>query len=100
MTRPAARRRARTRSNALLVAVAGLGVTLILVAAALLGPDAGKRAAVEVTGQPRLKVDRQAIDLGEVPLGQVVEVAFVLTNVGDQPLQITQAPYVEVVEGC
>ena len=100
MTRAATRRRARARSNASLAAVAGLGVILILIAAALLGRDIGKRAAVEVTGQPRLKVDRQAIDLGEVPLGQVVEVAFVLTNVGDQPLQITQAPYVEVVEGC
>ena len=101
MTRAATRRRTRARSNSLLLTAVGLGAILILIAAAsLLGRDDGKRAVVEVTGQPSLEVDRQAIDLGDVPLGQVVEVAFVLTNVGDQPLQLTQAPYVEVVEGC
>ena len=101
MTKLATRRRSRSRSNAFLLTAVGLGAILIVIAAAsLLARDAGKRAAVEVTGQPRLKVDRQAIDLGDIPLGQVVEVAFVLTNVGDQPLQLTEAPYVEVVEGC
>jgi len=101
MTKLATRRRARARSNALLFAAAGLGAILILIAAAsLLGREGGEQAAVEVAGQPRLKVDRQAIDLGDVPLGQVVEVAFVLTNVGDQPLRLTESPYVEVVEGC
>jgi hypothetical protein len=101
MTRPATRRRSRARSNSLLLTAAGLGAILLLIAAAsLLGRDGGKRAAVEVTGQSRLKVDREAIDFGDVRLGQTVEAEFVLTNVGDQPLQLTQAPYVEVVEGC
>lgn len=100
MTRAVARRRSRARSHSLLL-VAGLGAILILIAAAsLLSREGGKRAAIEVTGEPRLRVDRPAIDLGDVPLGQVVEVAFVLTNVGDQPLRLTEAPYVEVVEGC
>lgn len=101
MTRPTARRRSHARSNSLLLMAVGLGAILILIAAAsLLGRDAETRAAVEVTGQPRLKVDHGAIDFGDVRLGQVVEAAFVLTNVGDQPLQLTKAPYVEVVEGC
>ena len=33
-------------------------------------------------------------------LGKTVQVDFKLTNVGDQPLTFTEAPYVEVVEGC
>jgi hypothetical protein len=101
MTKSAARRRSQSRSNLLLFAAAGLGAILIVIAAAsLLGRDNGERAAIEVTGQPRLKVDREAIDFGDVRLGQTVEAAFVLTNVGDQPLHLAQAPYVEVVEGC
>ena len=54
----------------------------------------------ETTGAPKLKADRQEIDLGEAHLGQTVAVAFELTNVGDRPLQFTDHPYVEVVEGC
>lgn len=101
MTKLAARRRTRARSQALLLLAAGLGAMLIVMAAAsLLGRKDGGRAAIEVTGQPRLKVDREAIDFGDVRLGQTVEAAFLLTNVGDQTLQLTLAPYVEVVEGC
>jgi Lon protease-like protein len=77
------------------------GFLLVFVAALLLlGDGGGGRAAIEVSGQPRLRVDRELIDLGDVRLGQAVEVAFVLTNVGDQPLRVTDAPYAEVVEGC
>jgi len=79
----------------------GLGVLLVITAivSLLRGPGTG-RAAIEVTGQPRLRVDRQLVDLGAVRLGQTVEASFTLTNVGDQPLRLTQAPYIEVVEGC
>ena len=51
-------------------------------------------------GTPRLKVDKQTVDLGEVALGRTVSVAFELTNSGDGPLHFQEAPYVEVVEGC
>jgi hypothetical protein len=54
----------------------------------------------EVTGAPKLKVDKSDVDLGDVQLGQTVEVAFELTNAGDRQLRFTDVPYVEVVEGC
>ena len=54
----------------------------------------------EVTGAPKLKVDKSDVDLGTVQLGQTVEVAFELTNIGDRQLRFTDVPYVEVVEGC
>jgi hypothetical protein len=79
-------------------AVVAGGLLLIFAALSLLG--GGKKAPIEVTGQPRLKVDRESVDLGDVQLGQTVRTAFVLTNVGDQALRLTEAPYIEVLEGC
>ncbi len=52
------------------------------------------------SGTPSLKADREKVDLGDVSLGQTVAVAFELTNTGDAPLRFSEAPYVEVVEGC
>jgi cell division septal protein FtsQ len=77
------------------------GVVLIAFAAILLtrGP-ARPAAAIEVSGQPSLKVDQQSIDFGDVKLGQTVQATFELANVGDQPLRFSAAPYIEVVEGC
>ena len=78
--------------------VAG-GLLLIFGALSLIG-GGSKRAAIEVTGQPRIKVDREAVDLGDIALGTPVKTVFALTNVGDQPLRFTPPSYVEVVEGC
>jgi hypothetical protein len=58
------------------------------------------KAAIEVSGSPSLKVDHQRVDLGDVKLGQTVDVKFQLMNVGDQTLRFTKTPFVEVVEGC
>ena len=79
-----------------------LAVALLLVAAAAyaLSGSGGNPAAVEVSGAPRLRVDRELVDLGDIPLGRTVQVDFRLTNVGDQPLRFTETPYIEVVEGC
>jgi hypothetical protein len=80
--------------------VGGLAL-LGLVAFVLFGNNAAAPAApIEVKGAPHLKVDRQKVNLGDVKLGQTVEVAFKLTNVGDQPLRFTDAPFVEVAAGC
>ena len=95
------RRRVRRRSVPFpILAVAG-GLALVGIAAfALFAPRSGRGGETEVTGQPRLKVDREMIDLGDVRLGQTVDASFLLTNVGDQPLQLAEEPYIEVVEGC
>ncbi len=83
-------------------------ITLLIVAAGLLvlavyfltAGRAAPAAAIEVSGSPRLRVDRELVELGVVQLGKTVKVDFTLTNVGDQPLTFTETPYVEVVEGC
>lgn len=67
---------------------------------ALFSQSPGPQAAIEVIGQPSLKVNQKTLDLGTVKLGNTVRATFELTNVGDQPLRFTEAPYIEVVEGC
>jgi hypothetical protein len=61
---------------------------------------AASSAQIEVSGAPRLKADKEKVDLGAVQLGQTVQVSFKIANVGDKPLRFTEDPYVEVVEGC
>ena len=100
MTRPHKRRPKKSSPSFLLVAAIVGGLLLFLAALSMLGGSGGRKAAIEVTGQPRLKVDQEVVDLGEIQLGRTVEAAFVLTNVGDQPLRVTDPPYAEVVEGC
>ena len=55
---------------------------------------------VEVEGSPGLTVDRDTVDLGDVPLDKTVTVTFQLANVGDETLRFTAEPFIEVVEGC
>ncbi len=97
--RAAQRKRQKQLKSLAMMAVGGL--FLILLAAFMIKinqPEA--KASIEVKGAPSLKVDKENVDLGKVRLGNTVDVAFTLTNVGDQPLKLTELPYIEVVEGC
>ncbi len=82
------------------VIVALIGVALLGLAFWGLRGKPASKADIEVTGAPALKADREKVDLGDVKLGKTVEVSFQLTNVGDQTLRFSEAPYIEVVEGC
>lgn len=55
---------------------------------------------VETSGSPRLQVDQEVVDLGDVPVDQMVDVTFKIANTGDQTLRIAEQPVVRVVEGC
>ena len=78
-----------------------IGFGILLIAAALLATrKSGSVVAIEVNGAPSLRADPMKIDFGDVQLGRTVTAVFALSNVGDQPLELTRAPYVEVVEGC
>lgn len=83
------------------LAMAAAGVFLLaLVAITIFNRPSKPGAAIEVSGAPSLKVDQEKVDLGEVKLGQTVQVSFELTNVGDQALKFNEVPYIEVLEGC
>jgi hypothetical protein len=100
--RHSARRKARQRN---LMPIVVLGSILALVAAGLLlamnRSDAGQPAVpVTVKGSPRLHVDQERIDFGDVPVGKMVTASFNLSNTGDQPLVFSHPPVPTVVEGC
>jgi hypothetical protein len=80
-----------------------IGGGLLLIAGALFAVFRNVNpatATIEVLGTPSLKVDQEVVNLGDVKLGNTVEVEFQLTNVGDQPLRFSEDPYIEVIEGC
>jgi cell division septal protein FtsQ len=85
-----------------MVMLAAGGLVLILGAVFALSQSAKPKpkAAIEVSGSPSLKVDKETVDLGNQKLGQQVTASFQLTNIGDQPLRFTSAPTIEVKEGC
>jgi len=85
--------------------VMAVGAVLIVVVGFLAwrgGTSGAKSASAtpQVTGGPKLSVDRDSIDFGTLPLDQPVRAEFKLKNVGDQPLAIKGEPRVELVKGC
>jgi hypothetical protein len=77
------------------------GLVLVLIAGwALWSSNAQTKANVEVKGAPRLKVDQETIDHGALKLGNQVHDEIRVTNIGDQPLLFSEAPYIEVKQGC
>ena len=78
------------------VALAGLLVWSLATG----GGSTTAKVTPEVTGAPKLKVDRDKIEMGDIKLGKTVQAEFALSNVGDQPLRITGDPVIEVLEGC
>lgn len=81
--------------------ILGIGSVLILLIAAFFVFQKKPSAYTpEVTGGPSLKVDKEKVDLGEMKLGSTAQVSFEITNVGDQPLRFSKAPFIEVKEGC
>ncbi len=81
----------------------GMGVLLLvggLLRFPALAPSAPPADFTPQAETPRLAVDREAIDLGQQPLGREVSAVFRVKDVGKQPLRIADRPNVELVEGC
>lgn len=83
-----------------LILLIGAGLLLVIGAFFAFKKPSEPKADIEISGSPSLKVDKEKVDLGDVKLGQTVQVSFDLTNVGDETLKFTKAPYIEVLEGC
>ncbi len=88
------------KQNKLPLIMALAGAAILIMAAFFAFSKKPASFTPEVTGGPSLKVDKEKVDLGDVKLGQTVQVSFEISNVGDQPLKFAKAPYIEVKEGC
>lgn len=51
-------------------------------------------------GTPKLVVDQEKIDYGDVHFGVNKTFAIKITNTGDGVLRFKEKPYIEVLEGC
>ena len=96
------RNQANPRSFPLLALVIAGALVLFIGGGLLVRNSSQARPAVEpqVTGSPRLAVDRTEVDEGYVRFNVPVRTTFRLSNVGDQPLRFLGQPQVELVEGC
>lgn len=83
----------------ILAGLAALAVAAIAALSASAQPQA-QSVPIETRGAPKLKVDFESIDLGNLPLGTTTRATFRVSNAGDQPLRLAKAPWVEVLEGC
>lgn len=67
----------------------------------LLGSIQSSKVAIEVTGAPKIKVDKEYLDYGDVKNGGTpIRTLIEVSNVGDQTLNFTEAPYIELLDGC
>lgn len=93
-------RQVQRQQNKLPLMMALAGAAILLIAVFLAFQKKPTSFTPEVIGSPSLKADKERVDLGNVKLGQMVQVSFEIKNVGDQPLKFSRAPYIEVKEGC
>ncbi len=80
----------------LVIGLAAMLAGLTLLSACASGLLPGGNAATS----PRLLVDQDRIDFGQVPYNKPVKAVFQLRNGGDQTLRIVGEPQVDVVKGC
>jgi hypothetical protein len=95
MTAPKRRRRSRLPRFAAFAALVLVGGLYLLAA-----QRSETETFVDEPGMPRLEVDREAIDLGDVPVGEWATASFTITNAGDGRLRFRNAPWVKAVAGC
>lgn len=76
------------------------GIAVLVIAAIFAFPKKSSSFTPEVTGKPNLVADKEKVDLGDVKLGQTVNVSFELKNTGDRAVVFSKTPYIELKEGC
>ena len=58
-------------------------------------------SVADIQSSPEALVDGLKVDFGDMKLGgEVATVQLTLRNSGDKTLQFSQAPYVQLAEGC
>jgi len=99
-THPKPHRSARRRFPPLLILAGVAALALAAIAALSASAQPQQAVPIETRGAPKLKVDFESIDLGNLPLGTTTRATFRVSNAGDQPLRVAKAPSIQVLEGC
>lgn len=63
-------------------------------------PPSPTLTSTMVAHSPHIVFQREAFDLGDVPVDKMSMVHFVYRNTGDVPLLVEEEPEVETLEGC
>jgi cell division septal protein FtsQ len=96
--------RLRKKKQKKTISLLAVGSIILIVSGTVIGFSAWKnrpnQELITVSGQPSLLVDQELIDYGDVKFDTPKTFMVTLTNVGDEPLKISDTPYVEVWEGC
>lgn len=107
MSNPSTQRKEKSKSDSganrfLPLILVGGGILLVVLAFFILRDRQGASndTQPQVSGAPAITVQPADIDLGDVKLGTPVETTFTISNVGDEALQFSETPYIELVEGC
>ena len=74
----------------------GIGGVLLIMAVIFFALQSGDTGG----GTPKLTVDQEKIDYGDVHFGVNKTFAIKVTNTGDGVLRFKEKPYIEVLEGC
>ncbi len=77
-----------------------IGALVILTGWLLRDTISSNNADSIISESPKIKVDRDTFDYGNVQLGTPIYVAVKVTNIGAKPLVFAEAPYIEILEGC
>jgi hypothetical protein len=77
-----------------------LGVVVFAIVSARTGQPKPSGTAGSNGGTPKLAVDKEQIDFGDVAMNKPVTATFKITNEGTGTLVFSAAPYIEVKEGC
>ncbi|MDP2965184.1 MAG: hypothetical protein Q8N39_03985 [Pelolinea sp.] len=62
--------------------------------------SSSQKVQIQVVGSPKIWVDQESFDYGNVRLGTPIFPVIRVANIGDQPLIFIEAPYIEVLAGC
>lgn len=77
-----------------------IGGAVVLIIALIFALQQTQGTTDNSSGTPKLRADKELVDLGDQTLGNPVKVTFQLSNTGDGTVRFSKEPYVEVKEGC
>lgn len=91
------RSKSKSSRKPIILMIVGAVVLLIALVFAFLQPQLTPGTS---GGNPKLKADKELVDLGDQSLGSTAKVTFQLSNTGDGIIRFSKEPYIEVKEGC